>query len=184
MVRHNDGIREIAKKLERKAKELSDQFKRLSGGQKVAVILLKIARVVSLVFSAKTAYEIKKNVSELNSLKYAAEQEARQSWLESMGIETIRIKTVEPDRVEIPGVNFPDRKEILKQKILAQSLKGFIGLLTAFISLVSEKMIKASAAKQDHSIKDRDVKRYIDYEIQRQVAKRLRTRRYSDGLME
>lgn len=122
MIRHSDGIRDIAQKIKDKAVELINKFKQLSGGQKIALILTKIVKAVAAIYTAKTVNDIRKDIQLINGWKSQTMQLAEE-W-ERKGIE------------ESAGG--------LKRKIfLKQGLKALLGLITALVAFSKEKVIKA-----------------------------------------
>lgn len=122
-VRHCDDIKDVALKIKAKAQELISQFKSMKNGQKVALVLTKLIKYISGIYAAKTAYDLKQNISLINDWKkYALKTTA--SW------EAYDQETASAD--------------ILKKKLmLKMGVKALIGLVVALVAQVKEKTIKA-----------------------------------------
>ena len=122
MIRHSDGIKDIALKIKEKALGLVEKFKQLSGGQKIALALTKIVKLLAALYAAKTANDIRKDIQLINGWKSQTIQLANE-W-------------------EKPGLE--SSADSLKKKIfLKQGLKVVLGLVTALVAASKEKVIKA-----------------------------------------
>lgn len=122
-VRHCDDVKDIALKVKAKAQELISQFKSMKNGQRVAIVLTKLIKLIGALYSAKSAVQLAGCISGINKWKKEA------------------IKTTAD--WETYALQSDIAEQTKAKQILKYGVKALIGLVVVLVAQLKEKTIKA-----------------------------------------
>ena len=122
-VRHCDDVKDIALKVKTKAQELISQFKSMKNGQRMAIVLTKLVKLISALYSAKSAIQLAGCISGINKWKKEA------------------IKTTAD--WETYALQSDIAEQTKAKQVLKYGIKALIGLVVALVAQLKEKTIKA-----------------------------------------
>lgn len=126
MVRHSDDIRDVALKIKQKASELIDRFKRYTWGQKIAISLAKLVKILSVLYAVKNIKDTRDSIRLLKAWEAGA-----RAYFILMG-----------KKEELEGVH-GNVIDIAKVVVMRQGYKLVMALVATLIAQLTEKVAKA-----------------------------------------